>query len=104
MLCFTFYLDNFWPNTVHAHLRCKAPARQHLKCKVPGRHGIHRLCIEIEWDKDLENEDAKGVKLFKVAEKTEDFLNSHFSTAVSNHTYTGEKSMGSLAESGVKWA
>ena len=53
---------------------------------------------------DLENEDAKGVKLFKVAEKTEDFLNSHFSTAVSNHTYTGKKSMGSLAESGVKWA
>lgn len=40
---------------------------------------------EVTWDDEDKTADSgKGVKLFKVAEKTQKFLDCHFTSAVSN--------------------
>ena len=62
----------------------------HLSTESEGAQGLQdSVDISMDystagWDKDPEDEALQSTKLFKVEEKTEKFLGTHFSTAISN--------------------
>lgn len=62
--------------------------RARLWADRPPEESVDYDMLEVSWDVDPEDDlsEGKGIKLFKVGEKTEKFLESNFSSTVPNQT------------------